>query len=294
MPLSKHPRSAAGRATLALAQRLAESSPEATLDESARTETLSQNLLATLSPRQRELAAEQLDQGDGGELKPRTNKHGVTHRPGAHSAFSSAALAINAFGVWLDQPGALELAGVRGFDDVRVEGKLPIGNGGGTPNLDVLASSATTIVGVESKLTEYLPRHRPVDWRPPYEQDVTKDLLTDGWRAVLEDSLAGRWQPSHLHVEQLIKHALGLQANRGDRDAHLVYVWWEPRNADDVDAVRAHRGEVRELQRRVGEARPNLTAITYAELWEGWADARTPSGIGAHVDALRNRYEIEI
>ena len=99
-------------------------------------------------------------------------------------------------------------------------------------------------------------------------------LLDRGWSDVFDASLTGSWQPEHLGVEQLIKHALALTSRFPDSRRHLVYVWWEPTNADQIPELVIHRQEVNDdptaprrrvpaparadlhrATRRVGEAR---------------------------------------
>jgi hypothetical protein len=63
------------------------------------------------------------------------------------------------------------------------------------------------VLGVQCKLTETLERHDAVDWKLRYIQLVMAELLSAGWRSALEASLSSSWQPAHLGVEQLIKHA---------------------------------------------------------------------------------------
>jgi hypothetical protein len=63
-------------------------------------------------------------------------------------------------------------------------------------------------------------------------------------------------------VEQLIKHALALTSRFHGRELHLVYVWWEPTNADEIEQVHAHRAEVSELSRRLDGSAPHLHALT--------------------------------
>lgn len=100
-----------------------------------------------------------------------------------------------------------------------------------------------------------------------------------------------RWQPSHLNVEQLVKHALAIRSRFPDpARRHLVYVYWEPDDGDAIAEVRAHQEQVAELVLRLGDADPGFHHLTYAELleeWDGIADPR-------HLEELRTRYAVTI
>ena len=57
--------------------------------------------------------------------------------------------------------GDLVMPGCAAFDQLQFERKCPTGlRGGRSPNLDVLVSGSTGVVGIESKLSEYLVKHR--------------------------------------------------------------------------------------------------------------------------------------
>lgn len=231
----------------------------------------------------------QLALGAGGELKPTKNGK----RP-AHAPYSSAALAVNAFGRWMGAEKELRVAGLSGFvGPLEIESRQQIDFGGGTANLDAMLRAAGAVVGVESKLTETLSEHAPVPWRPPYASAEMSALLDRGWSDVFDASLTGSWQPEHLGVEQLIKHALALTSRFPDSRRHLVYVWWEPTNADQIPELIIHRQEVNDLRQRLGDASPCLHALTYAELFAEWAKLDVP-WIAEHIAQLRARYSTAI
>jgi hypothetical protein len=245
------------------------------------------NLVPALRPDQRDRLQAQLAAGSGGELLPTR-----TGKVKAHAPYSSATLAINAFGPWLDREDELRVAGLGGFTEpLEIESKQQIAHGGGVANLDVLLRGPDLVVGVESKLTETLSPHDPVTWREPYWSDEMPTLLDAPWCAVFEDSLHARWQPSRLGVEQLIKHALAIRSNFPDPTRrHLVYVYWEPSDGAAVEEVVAHRGEVADLAARLTGADPGFHHLTYAQLleeWEGIADPR-------HLAELRARYAVSL
>jgi hypothetical protein len=254
------------------------------------TQRFADNLLPTFTQHQISTLRAQLADGSGGELvATRTGK-----RP-AHAPYSSAALAVNAFGAWLGSESLLTIAGLSGFDrPLRVEAKIQIDHGGGLANLDVLLSSPGRVVGVESKLTEALSTHKPVPWKRPYTTAEMAGLLSGGWADLLRLSLAGEQQPVHLHVEQLIKHALALNSHYRELERHLMYCYWEPGNGHDHDEVGVHRKDIADCLRIIGRSPPTLHALPYAELLAEWEALADPPWAAAHVRTLRERYALAL
>jgi len=212
------------RAKASLTAALKASLPPSVADRfvgATHTRRFADNLVAGLTQAQIATLQAQLAGGAGGELTPTKNGK----RP-ANAPYSSAALAANAFGRWLGFEEQLSIAGLAGFSaPLEVESRQRIAHGGGTANLDVLLGSPGRIVGVESKLTETLSEHKPVEWRAPYAAPPMLELLDGGWADVFAASRAGEWQPRHLGLEQLVKHALALASQFSDSERHLVYVW---------------------------------------------------------------------
>lgn len=204
----------------------------ALVDATGRTERFEDNLVASLSPKQIAELRAQLMEGDGRELA-----YGADGaRPDAHAAHSSASLALNVFGAWLGREDDLIVDGVGGFTGpLRVEAKQRIFRGGRAPNLDVLVGGTDVVVGVESKLTETLERHRRPTWSDAYGRESCRALLNDGWLETLDAARTGEYQTKYLGVDQLLKHALGLRTQNPGRDLHLVYVYWEPVDGDQFD-----------------------------------------------------------
>jgi hypothetical protein len=248
------------------------------------------NLLPGISLYQVQALRSQLEAGAGGELTPTTSG-----KRRAHAPYSSAAFAANLFGRWLGAERHLRVGGLTGFDrPLKIERKLKIKHGGGTANLDCFLEGPAIAVGIEAKLTETLASHPPVTWKDPYHADEMAALLNGGWREVLRDSLSRRWTPQHLGLEQLVKHALALNSHADHREAHLVYCYWEPANADDIAELCQHREEIAELLARVDQARPHLHAVSYQALLEEWSILITPPWIAEHIGELRDRYTLSI
>lgn len=281
--------SALERARTALTVALRESLPPAVVakfigDSHAR--RFADNLLPGLSQAQIATLRHQILAGAGGELRP--SKSG---RVPAHASYSSAALVANAFGRWLGSEEDLRVAGLAGFSrPLEIESRQKISHGGGTANLDCLLHNDDIVLGVESKLTETLTPHRPVVWSDAYDHSEIEALLDDRWRGALLASRGGEWQPAYLGLEQLIKHALALASRFPKRELHLVYVWWEPTNADEIREVHAHRTEVNELSGRLLGSVPRLHALTYTELFAEWHKGPAAAWLSEHLKQLQARY----
>lgn len=284
--------SSRARAVTALTAALTSTLDPATVERfvgDAHTRRFADNMLPGFTQAQVAHLRDQLTLGAGGELKPtKTGK-----RP-AHAPYSSAALALNAFGRWLGAEHELHIAGLSGFvEPLEIESRQQIDFGGGTANLDAMLRAPGSVVGVESKLTETLSEHAPVQWRAPYARAEMGALLHGGWSEVFDASRSGSWQPKHLGIEQLIKHALALTSRFPNSRRHLVYVWWEPSNADEIPELVIHRREVDDLRQRLGDASPRLHAVTYAELLAEWEQLDVP-WIAEHIAQLRARYSLAI
>jgi hypothetical protein len=243
-------------------------------------------LVATLTAEDVAWAHAHLARGAKGELRPA--RSGAVS---AHAAWSSTALVCSAFAAWRRDPSALSVAGLGGFEDLRLEERLHIPHGGGTPNLDVALPAGDRFVGVESKLTEHLAPLRARAWPQAYRRPAMAAELDGGWAEVFADLLEGRWAPRFLDVPQLVRHALSLRPLRQHyAEQHLVLLFWEPADGDALPEIREHRAEVAELLARLGDdAVPRLHASAYAEVLDAWAPIRPE-----HVAALRARYDVAV
>jgi hypothetical protein len=254
------------------------------------TQRFTDNLFPTFTAAQLATLTEQVRAGSGGELTPSPSGK----RP-AHAPYSSAALAVNAFGRWLGAEPLLRVAGLGGFNEpLRVEAKAKIAYRGGTANLDVQLHAPGRVVGVESKLTETLDAHKPMAWRAPYKTREMRALLDERWGALLEESLAGRWWPGRLGIEQLIKHALALNSIYARSERHLVYCYWEPNDGAKVPEVAEHRDNLEELRTRLVGADPAFHALRYADLFDEWEGLPAPAWVTEHVGLLRQRYTLRL
>ncbi len=225
-----------------------------------------------------------LVQGDGNELVD--SPSGPAKFCAAHS---SSALAVNVFSPFRRAPSTLSLNGLCGFGEAQFERKCPTGLRGTSPNLDFLALGDDLVVGVESKFLELL-RPKPAVFSSAYEQVIAQ--AGEGWQhafTILSN------EPKHfelLDAAQLVKHSLGLLhtfRNSVERIV-LLYLYWEPSNADELAEYIQHRQELVEFSRLVAGDKVDFVYLSYPELWDQWEDEASWTGMPAHLDSLRERY----
>lgn len=210
---------------------------------------------------------------------------------------SSAALACNTFGWFVDRPGDLPpLPGMKprataSLVDVEYSARFPW-RGGRHPWLDAVVETGDQLIGVESKRFEpYRDSKKPnfstaysrFDWGPqmkPYE-------------AMRDDLAAGQQTFDFLDAAQLVKHAFGLvtDGRRKGKAPVLVYLFAEPAslksNPIPPASFACHREEIARAA-AVREAEVSFHAISYREWLATWP--ASPSPVGDHARAIVERF----
>jgi len=227
--------------------------------------------------------AEDLKKGDGRELE---SKFQAIH--------SSAALAVNAFARFKDQPGQLSLARVSGFEALTFERVCSTGlRAPGQPNLDLLAEGPAGVVAVESKCTEHLAPKEP-RFSPRYAEEICDERREGPWFRAMEAVLDRPNSFALLDVAQLIKHAFGVARCFKGRPVTLFYVYWEPLDADRHPILRQHRAEIEHFARLVAGGFPTFSAQSYRDLWAAWQETAQPKWLRDHAAKLRARYAVSL
>jgi hypothetical protein len=203
---------------------------------------------------------------------------------------SSAALAINSFLNWTRCPGQLQLAGHKGFRELRFEARCPTGVRGTPPQLDFIALGDDTVVAVATRCLEYLGRRHG-------KLSAGYDRLQPASGLEPWTELVARWRREprafhHVDLPALIKHALGLGRTFPNRTIRLHYLFWEPLGADEADPFRRHRLELDRLAQEVASSSVALTAQTFHDLWQGWEERGHPDWLRGIVARLRSRYDV--
>ena len=141
------------------------------------------------------------------------------------------------------------------------------------------------------------PSTSPRTGRTSHNYDAVVDELADPtWRELYQRLKADGECLAAIDAGQLVRHYLGLRraVDRGAIDqATLLYLYWEPANADHVAACLAHRQAV-EDDRAVSDPTVALTAMSYRTLWSDWAAQDGPDWLIEHLQALRARYDVDI
>ena len=265
------------------------------LDGDLRVEELRTGLVETIGDEELRIALTDIDGGDGGERKWHVRADGSLQRPKLHSAYSSCGLALNSFGPWRLDPSNLVVNSHAGFEALALERQLPIFRGGRAPSLDVFLTAPGRALVIESKLTEHLAKKPPAKFSDAY--DRLEGTTDPSWWAVYQRL---RREPSafkYLDAAQLIKHYFGLKAFRtkqGINEATLLYLYWEPEDADRYSELAEHASEVEDLARVVSDSAISFEALSYPDLWAQWNELDQPAWLRDHVAALRQKYAVRL
>jgi hypothetical protein len=224
-----------------------------------------------------------LQAGDGNELQTKFL-----------AAHSSSGLAVNCFAPFRNRTADLTLPWLGPFDALQFEQKCPTGlRGGRAPNLDVLLSGPTKVIGIESKLTEYLTRQRAA-FSSAYTEQIRDDRREQGYFREMLRLVDAPSSYIWLDAAQLIKHAFGLAHCFRDRHVTLLYLYWEPANPDAAPEFAAHRKEISAFAERVAGSTPEFRAMSYPELWRAWDAVGPDHWLAKHRAALSERYEVTL
>ncbi len=197
---------------------------------------------------------------------------------------SSAALAVNAFGWFIQRPSDLpsfpplaDLDWPSHLVDVERQMRFPW-RGGRHPWLDAAVETATHLIGVESKRFEPFRDAKTVSLSDAYDRDVWGDGMAPF--TVMRDALrSGDVAFTYLDAAQLVKHAFGLvtEGNRIGKVPVLLYLYAEPStrgtSAITPEALARHRAEIADFATAVAGAAVRFAACSYREWFAGWTGA---------------------
>ena len=218
------------------------------------------------------------------------------------SAESSSALAANAFGFFLGRPEDLPpLPGCEAEEwpaiSVALEQTVRFPwRGGLHPVLDVLVTTPTALIGIESKRFEPFRDRPDASLSDAYWRDVWGDRMS-GYQNVRDRLREDKGFYASLKAVQLVKHALGLRtrSSPGKEFAGLapilIYLYAEPDFLPNVGksideyAKTAHREEVEAFARNVAGDEVRFVACTYRDLLDGWKQSGAPH-VRTHAEAV--------
>ncbi len=210
---------------------------------------------------------------------------------------SSAALAVNAFGWFIERPD--DLPPFPGLADLRwpavrvdVERQMPLPwRGGRHPWLDAAVETSSHVIGIESKRFEPFRDAKTVNLSDAYDRDVWGDQMTP-FTAMRDRLRAGDGAYHHLDAAQLVKHAFGLvsEGRRLGKAPVLLYLYAEPTHRGvssiPITAIERHRAEIAEFGASVADAEVRFAACSWREWLVGWTDDARE-----HADALAERFQ---
>lgn len=212
---------------------------------------------------------------------------------------SSAALVVNAFGWFLERPALLSpLPGVPMGkpEQVEIEAEMRFPwRGGRHPWLDAAVTTATSLVGIESKRYEpFRPAKATVfseaydsrDWGTGMARhDMLRSRLIEGERSF-----------RHLDAVQLIKHGYGLrtQAQKRGLGAVLVYLHatpstWANGKPLDPAAIKRHEAEIAAYAKAVKGDDVVFVPLRWADLLLQWAGRPE---LADHAAAVNGRFAL--
>jgi hypothetical protein len=227
--------------------------------------------------------------GNGGELIETPSAP-----PKFCAAFSSAALAVNTFGPFRHRPEQLSLLGESGFQEFQFQKQLPTGLQGTPPHLDAFAIGAGGTICIESKFLETLS-DKDARFAPAYAAAI-EQMAEEPWAAMYRRLIAAPRHFQRLDAAQLVKQYLGMRNTLSPEAAPitLLYLYWEPEDADRVTEFRLHRAEITEFSEAVSGALIRFVATSYPSLWSEWERSGSWPDAGEHVRLLDQRYRFPL
>ena len=157
----------------------------------------------------------------------------------------------------------------------------------------MLLERGDEIVGVESKCTEYLGA-KTAKVADAYNRlaEAGDERASSRWFGALEQVPQFRL----LDAYQLVKHFLGLRHTYPERPLALVYLYWEPANANAMSSspFTARRSTASPRSSRTTRPAASSRSPT-ASTGQSWTRALTePAWLDEHLAGLRRRYEVKI
>ena len=220
---------------------------------------------------------------------------------------SSAALAANVFGFFLNRPQDLPPlpdCGRAGWParSLAIEATVRFPwSGGRHPVLDCLVTTPSALIGIESKRFEPFRGKKSASFSDAYWRPVWGDDMK-GYEGVRDKLRANGRLYDFLDAAQLVKHAFALRtAVHNRRSEHdglasiLFYLYAEPavwpKNGRPIgdDEKAKHREEIARFARDVEGDEVAFVSCSYQRLLEDWARHKD-GGIRAHAAAVTRRF----
>lgn len=199
-----------------------------------------------------------------------------------YSPNSSAALAVNTFGWFLERPSDLPpLPNLESRDrpalriNLEREMRFPWEGDGGHPCLDAAIETPEVLIGVESKRFEPFRDSKKFEFSNAYDLDVWGAHMAPFER--IRDVLKrGEVVFRHLDAAQLVKHAFGLvtEGRRLTKQPVLYYLFAEPKSYNgksiSEENIQRHRQEVALFEKLVAGAEVTFAFSNYRDWLSTW------------------------
>lgn len=225
----------------------------------------------------------ELNKGKGNELE---NKFLAVH--------SSSALCVNNFTPFKESKNEISFCGNSNFEEAIFEKELSTGIS--KPNLDFYLENEKVIIGIESKFTEYFKnsiKHTKGNLCKYYKR---KELsyLPDKFNSLISEYIECP-DELHLDVAQLIKHIIGLvrTKNQKNKEAILIYIYWQPENWQDFENCKQHIEDINEFAKKVKEFEGIITfkPMSYHSFWKEFESCDI---LKEHLENVKTRYNFKI
>lgn len=215
---------------------------------------------------------------------------------------SSAALAANTFGFFLERPEDLPaIPGTEGCGwparcvALEYEARFPW-PGGTHPWLDAFAETDTHMIGIESKRYEPFRSKASGTFSDAYWRDVWGERMGPFER--MRDALkSGARRFERLDGFQLVKHAFGLrtQGTKTGKAPVLFYLYAEPsawpdRRPIDADAIKVHAAEAKAFAAAVAGAEVGFVTCSYGTLLDAFAKSPVPN-VRTHGQTIKAEFK---
>ncbi|MCR4424083.1 MAG: hypothetical protein WHU95_07410 [candidate division WOR-3 bacterium] len=274
--MSNKRRATEGKVKKLLWGKFGELNPNIHFNEDGYVKDVKVNLLDDIPEDALNLIIKELEQGGGQELK---KKFFAIH--------SSAALVVNVFGYWKKCPDRFKFLGHTGFILMEFEKKLPTGLQGTPPNLDLFLENDKAVFGIESKFTEILTTTK-AEFSRSYCPEKLPYLKGEFFEIINEYEN----QKLYLDVAQLIRHSIGLiKKYQGEKEIHLVYLYWLPQNYQNFEKYENHNKELAEFSEKIKKTGINFISMSYLDLWD---DLSKDESNKPHIEKVKDRYLIEV
>ena len=240
-----------------------------------------------------------LIRGDGGEL---SNSSGSA--PKFNSISSSASLAVCTFAPWKTRLSELIVdlgtKQMTGFDKLEFEhiAHTAIPKAKKHPNLDVWLESDDAILAIECKFCEYLgERTEKASLHPAYKRLAATMDRNNPWVKAIDHvtNEKGECKYRFFDAVQIIRHYFGV-LNSGQKEKHLLYLYWHPENEDwmDIHPFDLLMKELKEFSDLVSQAADvQFHNLSFNELLNQWA-LNSVSEVQQLVGAMRHKYSVII